>query len=73
MSPALPLLAFAALVPAMTGPNAAERQDAVRVALCAGGSVSIPLDGSPAPGERNAPCCAKGCHAGQSRKRLARR
>lgn len=63
------LLALVALVPAMTGPIAAQ-QGAAIVALCGGGSISIPLGGAPAPGDGNAPCCAKGCHSGQSRKRL---
>lgn len=65
--------ALAALVPAMTGPVAAETGGEMTIRLCNGGMVSIPLDDAPsAPGESNTPCCAKGCHSGQSRKKLDR-
>ena len=72
MSPAATLLAAVALVPAMTGPIAAMRGREAMVLLCGGGMVSIPLDRAPAPSDGNAPCCSKGCHSGQSRKRAGR-
>ena len=31
--------------------------------------VQVPVDGQQAPGGSNGACCAKGCHAGSSRKR----
>ena len=71
MSPATILLAAVSLVPAMTGPVGADRGREAMIALCGGGAISIPLDGAPAPGEGTGPRCAKGCHSGQSRKRLA--
>lgn len=71
MSPAAILLAAVSLVPAMTGPLAAGRAREAMIALCGGGTISIPLDGAPAPGEGNGPCCAEGCHSRQLRKRLA--
>ena len=72
MGPPVPLVALVALLPAMTAPVAAGRQSEAIVALCGGGSISIPLRGAPAPGDGNAPGCAKGCHSGQSRNRFGR-
>lgn len=69
MSSATILLAAVSLLPAITGPVVAERGSEAMVALCGGGTISIPLGGAPAPGEGSAPCCAKGCHSGQSRKK----
>jgi len=69
MSPAAILLAAVSLLPAITGPVAAGRGNEAMVALCGGGAIPIPLDGAPAPGEGSNPCCAKGCHSGQSRKK----
>jgi len=60
-----------ALLPAMTGPLAAAEQR-LEVALCNGGSISIPLGGQPAPEEGSKPCCAKGCHSSSCRKRFDR-
>ena len=51
MSPAITLLAAVALVPAMTGPVAAERGREAVVLLCGGGTFSIPLDPAPAPSD----------------------
>lgn len=66
------LFAAIALVPAMTGPLGGAEAQSLRLALCGGGAVSIPLEGSPAPQDGTAPCCAKGCHSSSSRKRLDR-
>lgn len=71
MSAAAVLLAAISLVPAMTGPLGVAPAREAMIALCGGGAISIPLDDAPAPGEGNGPCCAKGCHSGQSRKRVA--
>lgn len=71
MSAAVTLIAAAALLPAMTAPASAEHAREAAIALCGDGAISIPLDGAPAPGDGAEPC-AKGCHAGQSRKRLDR-
>jgi len=62
------LLALAALVPAAANPALLVRGEALDVTLCGGGSVSIPLE-NPLPGSNGAACCAKGCHAGEQRKR----
>lgn len=72
MSSVTILIAGAALIPAMTGPIAAERGREAIVALCGGGTMSVPLEGPAIPGDGSSPCCAKGCHSGQSRKRLSR-
>ena len=64
-------LALLALLPAMTGPLAAAERS-LEVALCNGGSLSLPLGGTPAPAEGSRPCCAKGCHSSSSRKRFDR-
>ena len=65
------LFAALALVPAMAGPLAAAERN-LEVALCSGGSMSLPLGGAPAPEEGSKPCCAKGCHSSSSRKRFDR-
>ena len=63
--------AVMALFPAMTGPLPGAGYGALNVALCGGGSLSIPLN-SPARANGSSPCWAKGCHGGSSRKRLDR-
>lgn len=68
----LALLGTLALLPAMIGPLQAEARMLV-APLCGGGLLSIPTGGTDAPpGPPQGPCCAKGCHAGASRKRLDR-
>lgn len=69
MSGRLSLFAALALLPAMVGPLPAAAQS-LTVALCNGGSLTIPAGGSAPLGGSQGPCCAKGCHSGQSRKRL---
>jgi len=63
----LALMALAALAPAMIGPLPA-RAGSIVVALCGGGTTSVPIAPQGAPG----PCCAKGCRNGASRKRIDR-
>lgn len=59
------LFAALALLPALCGPAIA-RTASLELALCGGGTTSIPLrDGLPPVGE---PCCAKGCHAQRKRR-----
>lgn len=68
----LVLLGTLALLPAMLGPLQAEARS-IAAPLCGGGLMNIPaapVDGPPGPPQ--GPCCAKGCHAGSSRKRLDR-
>jgi hypothetical protein len=64
------LFAALALLPAMTGPIGGAEQASLQVLLCGGGAMSTPLEGSPAPRDGTAPCCAKGCHSSSSRRRL---
>ena len=70
MSPPILLFAAAALLPAMTSPSEGapvSAAGALIVALCNGGSMSVPLSGGSQPA---APCCcAKGCRTGAKRKR----
>jgi len=63
--------ALAALIPAMLGPLPAEEGDALMVALCGGGTISIPLGSEePAPAP---PCNIKACHGGDNcRKKFDR-
>jgi hypothetical protein len=63
-------LALLAMAPAMLGSAALAQARTMTVALCGGGTASIPLNGSVPAGGENAPCCAKGCHSGSSRKRV---
>ena len=71
MKPSLGSFAALALLPAMIGPIPLAQAGTLNLALCGGGALSIPLN-SPAPANGSAPCCAKGCHNGSSRKRLDR-
>lgn len=66
------LLAVLALLPAMTGPLPRGEAHAITIDLCQGGSLTIPLSGTPAEPERPALCCEKGCHGGSTRKRIDR-
>lgn len=70
MNQAGALVALLTLVPAMAGPLPAAGAARIAAALCGGGTVSIPLSAPQLPGGPESPCCAKGCHSGQSRKRL---
>jgi len=70
--------AMLALLPAVTGlpPAPIEAASAapgsITLALCNGGSISVlPQDGVPARG--TAPCCAKGCHSAENRRKLDRK
>ncbi|MFC4254378.1 hypothetical protein GRI97_03000 [Altererythrobacter xixiisoli] len=64
-----PLAAMAALIPAMTGPLPADARSWLVLPLCSGGSVSMPIDRTAPPADGSGPCCAKGCHAGDQRKK----
>lgn len=60
-----------ALLPAMIGPlSAGEGDNALLLALCGGGQITIQIDRHmPAlPGTANTPCCAKGCRNGGKRR-----
>jgi len=65
------ILSGLALLPAMFGPLPAQAKQ-LAVSLCGGGTLDIPLGGGNGPTKGTTPCCAKGCHSGQSRKRLDR-
>jgi hypothetical protein len=75
MSPPSLLFAAAALLPAMTAPSEGTPQlstvGALVVALCNGGSMTVPLGSGRQPA--SAPCCcADGCRTGK-RKRIDRK
>lgn len=68
------LFAILALLPAVTGAppplHAADAGTAIAIALCSGGAILLSPGGSaPAP-SGTAPCCAKGCHASDRRRKL---
>ena len=64
----LSALAWLAAIPMATGPLPSD-EPALTVALCGGGTLSIPL-GKSSDGQPPAPPCPqKGCHAGTCRKR----
>jgi hypothetical protein len=76
MTPPTLLFAAAALIPAMTAPAEGTPQlsaaGALLVALCNGGTMMLPLTpGSQPPA--SSPCCAKGCHGSDKRKRIDRK
>jgi hypothetical protein len=62
-----------ALIPAMFNLAAASNGSSIAVQVCTGDgqvhTVQIPT-GNGGKGGENGLCCAKGCHNGQSRKRL---
>jgi len=72
------LLAIVALAPLAFGSSigasaGAAGQGALRLSLCGGGSITLPLGGEgEAPTGGDGPGCVKGCHAGCSRKRIDR-
>ena len=72
MTPSSLLFAATALLPAMTAPSEGaphvSTAAAVVVALCNGGTMSLPLGNGSPPG--TAPCCAKGCRSGDKRRRI---
>lgn len=75
MSPPSLLFAAAALLPAMTAPSEGTPQlstvGALVVALCNGGSMTVPLRSGSQPATAPA-CCAKGCRSGAKRRRIDR-
>lgn len=70
MSGGRAVLAALALVPAMVGPAPARAETTLVIALCGGGTTTLPVGGGSdrdqAP--QQGPCCAKGCHGGERRK-----
>lgn len=65
------ITALLALLPAMVGPlPAGDGQNALLLALCGGGEITIQLDrNAPVlPGTANTPCCAKGCRQDKMRR-----
>jgi hypothetical protein len=70
MSRGIALLAALALVPAMIGPAQARAGTALVIALCGGGTTTLPVNGGSDrdQGPQQGPCCAKGCHGGDRRK-----
>lgn len=72
MSMSLQILAAAALVPAMVGPQPAPQGGAgvIVLALCNGGSITVPVDQTP-PASGTQPCCAKGCHSAERKRKQA--
>lgn len=69
MKASLTLFGLLALGPAISGPAPA-RAEVLVLPLCGGGTASVPLAPSSAPGVPQGPCCAKGCHSSSSRKRF---
>lgn len=65
-----------ALIPAALNVSAAASAATLTMPLCTGDGqvrlVEVPLEQAPGPGKNQGPCCAKGCHAGGSRKKAAK-
>ncbi|MBS0480883.1 MAG: hypothetical protein JSR96_01790 [Proteobacteria bacterium] len=74
--PRLARFALIALVPAALNISAASGAASIMVPLCTGDGqvhmVRIPADRHPQPGQDRDGCCAKGCHAGNCRKKSLR-
>lgn len=66
-------LGVIALVPAMVGPvGGGDRESMVEtvvMALCGGGVLAVEIGGNQAPGPAVVPCCAKGCHSRDQRRK----
>lgn len=58
-------MVMVALFPAIVGPLPVTAASALtlELALCNGGSVSIPVEGNGPAVPVTTPCCAKGCHS----------
>ncbi len=73
MKDSLVHFAMTALLPAALNISAPAAGASLLVPVCTGDGlvrmVQVPVDGQQAPGNSNGMCCAKGCHAGSSRKR----
>lgn len=66
---ALHVFATAAMIPAMIGPAPAKAGAELVMALCNGGTITLPVTGgNTPPGPAQGPCCAKGCHTSDRRK-----
>lgn len=63
------LFGLTALLPAALNAATPAPDHALAVALCSGGTISLPLVPAPRDGEG---CCTKACHTGCSRKRSNR-
>ncbi|MEO1487908.1 MAG: hypothetical protein AAFR88_00515 [Pseudomonadota bacterium] len=63
-----PVIAALAVIPLATGPQSHDEPNALIVALCDGGTISIPLGDDEAPDERD--CHSMACHAGVSRHKV---
>lgn len=73
MAVSAPILALAALLPAALNPALLDGGGSLAASLCgSGATISIPLRSAPPDPQGNA-CCAKGCHAGESRKRTVKK
>ena len=59
-------LAVMALLPLAIGPLPAQARS-ITAQICGGGTIEIPIERDPQP---QAPCTAKGCHAGSCRKKF---
>jgi len=67
------LFALVAMIPALTNapvPQSDAGTSSLIVALCGGGSVAIDLAGKGAPMRGTSPCCAKGCHASNRKRKV---
>lgn len=76
MKPVVVVLGTLAMIPAMIGPLKAEA-GTIMAPLCNGGTAIVIVPASdPAPGSplgpQQGPCCAKGYHCDNKRKRLDR-
>lgn len=60
------ILAAFALIPALIGPLPQD-QRSITIALCSGGTATIPLGGKER--ERQRECDREGCHAGSCRQK----
>jgi hypothetical protein len=67
------LFALVSLVPAALNASPASGHGRLQVPLCTGDGVarvvSLPIGPQDLPGTEKPGCCAKGCHAGGTRKR----
>jgi hypothetical protein len=68
MSGLAALFAAVALLPVMAGPVEPGEEHVLSLALCGGGTLTVPVRGEPDDVPANTPC-AKGCHSGNCRKR----
>jgi len=69
MNPVIAAFALIGMVPAMADGALLHQGEAMQLALCSGGTITLKTNVPAGPRPANAPCCAKGCRDGERRRK----